>query len=62
MRYSYTIKWTLWSGESQTVSERWFDTLEEMEAARRETAKRIGWTPPKWWQYWRWLDSPRVIS
>ena len=20
-------------------------------------ARGMGWTPPKWWQWWRWRDS-----
>lgn len=25
-------------------------------------ALRIGWTPPRWWQWWRWSDTPRTIT
>ena len=26
-------------------------------------AKSNGWTPPRWWQFWRWMDTrvPKVI-
>jgi hypothetical protein len=29
----------------------------EMELARQGLMEMIGWTPPKWWQWWRWNDS-----
>jgi len=22
-----------------------------------DSAKEMGWTPPKWWQFWRWDDT-----
>lgn len=22
-------------------------------------AKELGWTPPKWWQWWRWVEPLR---
>ena len=30
--------------------------------SRREAdaeALRMGWKPPRWWQWWRWSDTPR---
>lgn len=28
-------------------------------AAALDDAKAAGWTPPKWWQWWRWTESLR---
>lgn len=35
-----------------------FKTAEEADATWND-ALRSGWTPPKWWQFWRWDDHPR---
>ncbi len=60
MKYGYSIHWTQFDGTKQRVSAEWFDTLEEMERERAEafkTLKKVGWTPPRWWQWWRWNDT-----
>jgi hypothetical protein len=61
--HGYQIRWTeRWdSPGATTIGERGFRSRAEMEKARAETIKRIGWTPPKWWQWWRWNDSPRSL-
>jgi hypothetical protein len=53
--WGYTIVWGL-----RKVSAVGFPTRGEMEAARAEEFNRIremGWTPPRWWQFWRGGDT-----
>lgn len=58
--YSYTLVWTLPNGDRTIVESRRFDTREAMEEDRNWYLirwKERGWTPPKWWQWWRKGDS-----
>jgi len=62
MQYGYEISWTpKWGEGMQRIREDGFTSRSEMEQARRETIERIGWTPPKWWQWWRMNDCPRSL-
>jgi len=47
----FTIKW---GHASFTVRNQSY-----AEAKRQcvEWAQKHGWTPPKWWQWWRWKDT-----
>ena len=31
-------------------------SLEEARASALHMALASGWTPPRWWQWWRWQD------
>jgi hypothetical protein len=33
-----------------------YATAEEAKAEAIISAGGLGWTPPKWWQWWRWGD------
>ncbi len=55
-RYGKTIRWTDWLG-SHVVSVDDCKTPEEANTKVYEFAREQGWTPPKWWQWWRWGDS-----
>lgn len=54
--YGATIRWSDSYGRNEvTVSK-----CSSREEAWRETeacARRSGWTPPRWWQWWRWSDT-----
>ena len=56
MEYNQTIIMTKFNG----VESRWTingcDSLQEAQEKCLEWAKKGGWTPPKWWQWWRWND------
>lgn len=54
---AFSVEWTDFSGTWSciTVSRK---TTEEAETAAFEEAKHFGWTPRKWWQWWRWDDTP----
>lgn len=55
--YGQIIRWTDFDGSKTTVSVNGFETLEEARAAAVRSAKDSGWTPPRWWQWWRWEDT-----
>jgi len=57
MAYGYTVKWNERSG---THTEITVSDCPDMETAKREafaSAKESGWTPRKWWQWWRWDEN-----
>lgn len=55
------IRWTERNGNITTVSVSLHATPEEAEKARIglvSTAKKLGWPgSPKWWQWWRKMDT-----
>ena len=53
MTFGYEIKW---GGNSCSVSG--CSSQEEAKEKCVKFAKDLGWTPPKWWQFWRWGDTP----
>jgi hypothetical protein len=59
---SYSFRWSSRSGDTKIVGdavpedrlhEGWFQVL--------RLALLSGWTPPRWWQWWRWNDHPRSV-
>jgi len=54
--YGQTIWWTDRDGTLSRVSVNGFATAEEALAEALATAQEMGWTSPRWWQYWRWFD------
>lgn len=55
--FGQSVKWTDFSG---TVTETSIDGCATEVQAKKEAleqAKRFGWTPPIWWQWWRWNDT-----
>lgn len=42
------------ASDPDALREAWFDAL--------RTALLLGWTEPKWWQWWRWNDEPRTYK
>jgi hypothetical protein len=53
VRWGYTVRW--WNGQSCTSSG--YKTKEEAKAAAFAFAKELGWTPRRWWQFWRWGEK-----
>ena len=58
--YDQCIAWTTRGGGSQSVTVNGYDTADEAFNAAMQAAIRTGWTPPKWWQWWRRFDQPRT--
>lgn len=55
--YGYAVHWTNFGGTKGVAEVSDMPTPQE---AYRETlafAIRCGWTPPRWWQFWRWSDT-----
>lgn len=54
--YSQAITWH--DGDAiHAVEASGFKTRREAFAAALEDARASGWTPPRWWQFWRWSDT-----
>jgi hypothetical protein len=52
----------VWRDRNRAVTSVWvdgYDTPAEARAAALETAIEGGWTPPRWWQWWRWEEPVR---
>jgi hypothetical protein len=54
--YGQTISWRERGGVHRNISYADFDTPEEAYQEVMAAAKAYGWTPPRWWQWWRWGD------
>lgn len=61
MRYGQVITWTDAAGNKHTASVANCATPEDARIAVLALARASGWTPPRWWQLWRWNDSPGPI-
>lgn len=56
--YGYRIKWTTsWRHNYYSVVECWDFDQDDVAIEAVNQAKLNGWTPPKWWQWWRWSDT-----
>lgn len=56
MKHGQSITWTSRHGMKTTITVRDCDTKEQALRMAIESAKKFGWTEPKWWQWWRWDD------
>lgn len=52
--YSFGHTWSKRPGERTSVSGGPYATADEADEAKRRALKQIGYTRPRWWQYWRW--------
>ncbi len=57
--HGYTLRWTRdWTGQNvSTYHACGYTSREEMETERAKLLLEIGWTPPRWWQFWRSRDT-----
>lgn len=54
-----TRRWCGLDGSTYIISELGFlDDEAEIKARVLERAKKDGWTPKRWWKFWRWDDTP----
>lgn len=53
-------RWTVaLDGSTCSVAEiGFYDDRAEIERRVLERSKQEGWTPKRWWQFWRWDDTP----
>ena len=52
-KYYYGHAWRTKIGET-IISGGPYATAEERDEAFAKALDAFGYTPPKWWQYWRW--------
>lgn len=56
--YSHIVSWkNFWGDQKTTVRSENHPTPESAREAAVRMARKMGWTPPQWWQFWRW-DEP----
>lgn len=57
IQYGQTIVQTKFDGTVSSWTLNDCNTFDEAQKKCIEWAKKSGWTPPKWWQWWRWKDT-----
>jgi hypothetical protein len=57
--YGQVIRWTRSDGAVLSVIVGDYGSHEEALRTAIDDAKSMGWTPPKWWQWWRWDETVR---
>ena len=55
--YSVTITWHPKPGETASVSSGHEETEAKAFEAALGMAERLGYTPPRWWQWWRYGEN-----
>jgi hypothetical protein len=58
--YGQTITWHEASGNRSSFTVEGCATPQEALSEAIRCAKSMGWTPPKWWQWWRWSEHIRA--
>ena len=58
MKYGAWFEWYPRLGERQFLEVSECDTLQEAIDGVRQFAINSGYTPPRWWQLWRWGERP----
>lgn len=57
VRYGQEVHWTDVDGSTSKVVVRNCTSHEQAIDLAFRQAKRTGWTPKRWWQFWRWKDT-----
>lgn len=57
--YGRTIRWYGLDGSVSTFTVDKCETPQEALSEAITSAKAFGWTPPRWWQWWRWREPIR---
>lgn len=63
--YEVTLKWHPKPHTTLSVQSADFDNLDDAENAAGWAARKLGYTQPKWWEYWRWKegrDMPTIVA
>jgi len=55
--YSQSVRWTTIREGEQNISVGNYLTQEEAQESAFRWAIHLGWTPLKWWQFWRRDDT-----
>jgi hypothetical protein len=51
------IMWTTFRGRCTVVGITEADSDEDAWTVAIRVARARGWSPPRWWQWWRWQDT-----
>lgn len=57
MSYSYAVQWNLFNGRTPSVAVWRRPDEEKAKLEVISIATRMGYTPPRWWQFWRWGEK-----
>lgn len=57
--YGYRIRITRRDGSVSGCEHSCFSTPEDAVREEQKDLLKMGWAPPRWWQWWRWRDVPR---
>jgi hypothetical protein len=63
--YSYGLSWHRQPGDTTSVSLGPYSDQEQGEQEFAQALTTMGYSKPKWWQYWRWGEnrpSDRVLE
>lgn len=60
--YSYSFEWYPTPGGRTAVHGKWFTSKEEADASRNRALKQLGYTKPRWWQWWRWNEHKIAVD
>jgi hypothetical protein len=55
--YGYEIVWRNLRGDRQSCEVSGCRSVAAAKLKAVRLALRLGWTPPRWWQFWRWHDT-----
>jgi len=55
--FGQQISWTGRDRSKSAVTVKDYPTHQEALDAALKSAMAFGWTPPRWWQWWRWGDQ-----
>lgn len=56
LTWSYTVHWIKFPNKYSNMTSSGWETPEEAKKAALEFAAECGWTPRRWWQFWRWRE------
>lgn len=56
--YGMTVRWTKFGGNRYEQGVSGCETAEEAQVEAYRWAILCGWTSRRWWQWWRWNDTP----
>lgn len=55
--FTFEITWKEFSGTKTTIKVHGRASEEEAIFDAKAAAEHMGWTAPKWWQFWRAFDT-----
>lgn len=58
--FGHRMEWSDFNGTKSTVNVEKCSSTQEALREVIQCAKALGWTPPKWWQWWRWGEPVRT--